>query len=49
MSEDEYIIKVESLTKVYNRTLTAVDHINFSVKHGEIFGFLGPNGAFPLN
>ena len=22
-----------------------MDHINFSVKHGEIFGFLGPNGA----
>lgn len=23
----------------------AVDHINFTVKRGEIFGFLGPNGA----
>jgi ABC-2 type transport system ATP-binding protein len=45
MSEQDEIIKVEGLTKVYNRTLTAVDHINFSVKHGEIFGFLGPNGA----
>ena len=45
MSENEEIIKVEGLTKVYNNTLTAVDHINFSVKHGEIFGFLGPNGA----
>ena len=39
------VIKVEGLTKVYNQTLTAVDHINFSVKQGEIFGFLGPNGA----
>ncbi|MGD6808322.1 MAG: ATP-binding cassette domain-containing protein [Candidatus Bathyarchaeia archaeon] len=39
------VIKVEGLTKVYNNTLTAVDHINFSVKRGEIFGFLGPNGA----
>ena len=28
-----------------NGRLIAVDHINFSVKHGEIFGFLGPNGA----
>ncbi len=45
MSENQDVIKVEGLTKVYNRTLTAVDHINFSVKHGEIFGFLGPNGA----
>jgi ABC-2 type transport system ATP-binding protein len=25
--------------------LTAVDHVDFSVKQGEIFGFLGPNGA----
>jgi len=43
MSEE--IIKAEKLTKVFNKHLTAVDHINFSVKHGEIFGFLGPNGA----
>jgi ABC-2 type transport system ATP-binding protein len=43
MSED--VIKVEGLTKVFNHSLTAVDHINFSVKQGEIFGFLGPNGA----
>ena len=45
MSENEVAIKVEGLTKVYNHSLTAVDHISFSVKHGEIFGFLGPNGA----
>jgi ABC-2 type transport system ATP-binding protein len=43
MSED--VIKAEGLTKVFNHSLTAVDHINFNVKHGEIFGFLGPNGA----
>ena len=43
MSED--VIKAEGLTKVFNHNLVAVDHINFSVKHGEIFGFLGPNGA----
>jgi ABC-2 type transport system ATP-binding protein len=41
----EEIIKAEGLTKVFNKHLTAVDHVNFSVKHGEIFGFLGPNGA----
>ena len=45
MTETQDVIKVEGLTKVYNHTLTAVDHINFSVKRGEIFGFLGPNGA----
>jgi len=41
----EDIIKVEGLTKVFNGTLTAVDHVTFSVHQGEIFGFLGPNGA----
>jgi ABC-2 type transport system ATP-binding protein len=45
MSQNEDAIKVEGLTKIFNHSLVAVDHINFSVKHGEIFGFLGPNGA----
>jgi len=43
MSEE--VIKTEGLTRVFNKHLTAVDHVNFSVKQGEIFGFLGPNGA----
>ncbi|MDH5794067.1 MAG: ATP-binding cassette domain-containing protein, partial [Candidatus Bathyarchaeota archaeon] len=43
MSEE--VIKAEGLTKVFNKHLTAVDHVSFSVKQGEIFGFLGPNGA----
>jgi len=38
-------IVVEGLTKVFNKNLGAVDHVNFTVKEGEIFGFLGPNGA----
>ena len=38
-------IKAEGLTKIFNGSLVAVDHIDFSVKHGEIFGFIGPNGA----
>ncbi|PZF71002.1 gliding motility-associated ABC transporter ATP-binding subunit GldA [Taibaiella soli] len=37
-------IKVSSLTKIYG-TQTAVDHISFELKKGEIVGFLGPNGA----
>jgi ABC-2 type transport system ATP-binding protein len=41
----EDVIKVEGLTKVFNGSLTAVDHVDFSVHQGEIFGFLGPNGA----
>jgi len=43
MSDD--VIAAEGLTKVFNKHLMAVDHVNFSVKQGEIFGFLGPNGA----
>ncbi len=37
-------IEVNNLTKYYDKFL-AVDHIDFTVKQGEIFGFLGPNGA----
>jgi ABC-2 type transport system ATP-binding protein len=37
-------IEVENLTKLFGK-FCAVDHINFEVKSGEIFGFLGANGA----
>jgi ABC-2 type transport system ATP-binding protein len=45
MNQTQDIIQVKNLTKVFNHSLTAVDHISFDVKAGEIFGFLGPNGA----
>ncbi len=38
------IINVVQLTKSFG-PFTAVDHISFNVKKGEIFGFLGANGA----
>ena len=46
MNRDKYnkVIEVEGLTKRFG-TFTAVDHISFSVRPGEIFGFLGANGA----
>ena len=46
MNRDIYnkVIEVEGLTKRFG-TFTAVDHISFSVRPGEIFGFLGANGA----
>ncbi len=38
------IISVKDLTKCFGH-FTAVDHITFEVERGEIFGFLGANGA----
>jgi len=38
------VIEVEKLTKKFG-AFTAVDHISFAVQKGEIFGFLGANGA----
>ena len=38
------IIQVDKLVKRFG-SFTAVDHISFSVQRGEIFGFLGANGA----
>ena len=38
------VIEVSNLTKKFGN-FTAVDHISFHVNEGEIFGFLGANGA----
>ena len=40
----EIAIKAEQITKIFG-DFTAVDHISFEVSKGEIFGFLGANGA----
>ena len=39
-----YSIEVNNLTKNFG-SFVSVDHINFKVRKGEIFGFLGANGA----
>lgn len=39
-----YSITTENLVKKFG-DFTAVDHISFQVEQGEIFGFLGANGA----
>lgn len=38
------IIKVEGLTKKFNH-ITAVDNLSFTVNEGDVYGFLGQNGA----
>lgn len=40
----DIIISVKDLCKCFG-SFTAVDHITFDVERGEIFGFLGANGA----
>jgi ABC-2 type transport system ATP-binding protein len=38
------LIEIVGLTKHFG-TFTAVDHVSFQVRRGEVLGFLGPNGA----
>lgn len=39
------MIQVEHVTKRFGREFTAVDDVSFSIKKGEIVGFVGQNGA----
>jgi ABC-2 type transport system ATP-binding protein len=41
---NELSVVAEGLTKEFGDFI-AVDHINFQIRTGEIFGFLGPNGS----
>lgn len=43
-SNNDIVISVNNLTKMFG-SFIAVDHISFDVRRGEIFGFLGANGA----
>jgi ABC-2 type transport system ATP-binding protein len=38
------VVEVRDLVRMFG-TFTAVDHVSFEVKRGEVFGLLGPNGA----
>ncbi len=39
------MLKIKNLTKYYGKTFKAVDALSLNVKAGEIFGFIGHNGA----
>jgi len=43
-SGDQGVVEVHDLVRMFGK-FTAVDHISFDVRYGEIFGLLGPNGA----
>ena len=41
---NEKVVEVRDLVRRFG-SFTAVDHVSFNVRRGEIFGLLGPNGA----
>jgi ABC-2 type transport system ATP-binding protein len=41
---DEVVIQVDDLVRTFG-DFTAVNHVSFAVRRGEVFGLLGPNGA----
>jgi len=44
MTNNQPVILASGLTKQFGE-FTAVDGVEFEVRYGEIFGFLGPNGS----
>src|SRR5688572_25111208 len=44
MNDEELVIRARGLSKRFGQ-LTAVDHLDLSVRRAEVFGFLGPNGC----
>ena len=43
-ADDDIAIEAEGLTRRFG-SFTAVDHVSFRIRRGEIFGFLGSNGC----
>jgi len=43
----DVMIEVKDLTKWYGQTL-AVDHVSFTIRKGQIVGFLGPKTCSPI-
>jgi ABC-2 type transport system ATP-binding protein len=41
---DDVIVEVRDLVRMFGN-FTAVNHVSFEVRRGELFGLLGPNGA----
>ncbi len=43
-ADSEPVVQVQDLLRKFG-SFTAVDHLSFEVRRGEVFGLLGPNGA----
>ena len=39
------VLRIENYTKIYGGTKKAADNISLTVESGDIFGFIGHNGA----
>ena len=38
------LVKINNLTKVYEKKKVALEHLNLEIPRGKIIGLLGPNG-----
>ena len=45
MKDDNKVITIQNLSKVYASGFQALKNVNLEIKRGEIFALLGPNGA----
>jgi ABC-2 type transport system ATP-binding protein len=44
MASEEILVRIEHVSKRY-RNLLALNDVSFDIRKGEIFGYIGPNGA----
>ncbi len=47
--DDGFVIETRELSKRYGERIVAVDRLTLRVRRGEVYGFLGPNGASSLS
>ena len=45
MEQNGYQLALQGLTKVFGNGVTAVDHLDLSVRKGEFLTMLGPSGC----
>lgn len=45
MTQNQPIIGIQNVTKIFNRSVTAVDDVSLDIAEGEFFALLGPSGC----